>query len=232
MTASERKFVAQRKLVNHGEYDPKPIKRKQTKLESNWLISISRFISLTMANTPETFVKGSILFGHLLNKSVAAVQQNLTFVTAMGGKNLLITENSAGEQILESCNTTKLNTSAIVNMTSLLTKLCDGSLLFSVNDSKLNMTKDPSLICINKKFDASCEPIFLTMEQFYLILGGAAVIMSGCCGCYCMFKIYQKCAPPKLEHVPLLMSGEPTPEPKLKNETHNNNSVVVKLCCC
>lgn len=232
ITVAERKFIAQRKLANHGIYNPALLRRNHvTKIESSWLESIGRFISLTMANTPETFVKAGVIFNQLLSQSVAAVQQNLTFVTEMGGKNLLITtQESKGEEILKLCNSTQLNSTAIANMSSLLTKLCDGSMIFCLNNSKLNMTNDASLKCIKDRFDSTCESsFFLTTEQMYLILGGVGVIMAGCCGCYSAYKITQKCQRPKLESFPLLYQE---PEPKVKNENHNENNVTVKLCCC
>lgn len=227
INSSTRKFIARNRLAHSGKFDPNRLKRpalSDKAIAKNVLKSLTNFVSLIMANTPETFLKGGIFFTQILSNVVTATQQNFTFLTPAGGKNVLVTEKVAESQdILAICNTTQLNMSVIVNLTNLITELCDGSTILALNgsDPSLNTTTDPALMCIENKFDSSCKE----SSTSGLSTGGiVAIVVTGVLAVCCVYRCCR--SKPKQDSIPTPVVMKPStsaaPSKKVSPKTPSN----------
>jgi hypothetical protein len=103
----------------------------------------------------------------------------------------VITTNQSSDttqQILASCNTSALAPSTLILRTVLT--LCDDSEIKALQGSNdLNITTDPSLKCINEKFNSLCGLNSLSTLAIAAIVVVLA-ILAGCC-----YGIYKRCCP-------------------------------------
>lgn len=133
MNATARKFVARTRFTHSGLFEQKPLRK------------ISSLSTVAIQDTTYSI------------QDTASQAVNLYFSTPSGGQNVLTTNQSSSstQTILMSCNTSSIAPNTIIR--TVLT-LCDGSIIKALNGSNnLNISTDPSLKCINDKFNPLCR---------------------------------------------------------------------------
>ncbi len=189
MDASTRKFLARRNIShNLFEQKPKPMQKSRwmkVQTTDNWLSDLGKHIASAIAKAPSNLTKMNILFSQII--PVLSLSNNFYFSTPAGGKNVLVTEKSETDtkEILTACITGNVNPNTILR--TVLT-LCDGSIINALNGSLLlNTTTDPSLKCIDDRFNDQCESpnIFKDTVLPIGVVLLLALIFGCCCKYYC-----------------------------------------------
>ncbi len=183
---SARKFLAGKKL-SLSFFEQNPLKNKpilKVKMTENWLKSLAKYIALTIASLPSDFLKIGALFSQFAPVVSQTYTEYFYFSTPVGGKNVLMTNQSSSQiiELLNTCNTSNLTTLPVIKN---IVTLCDGSVIQALNGSiALNATTDLALSCIANEFDSqwcnesSCGPACIGVIAAVVIL-----IAMVCCGC-------------------------------------------------